>query len=85
MNAKGDGAEFTAKRKTKPLSGSEKLAALQKASGFKSKLPFVKILIQPSYITRTNGIVSYVLQTFDKNLINEKIFLICFLNGKESF
>ncbi|POO02691.1 B3 DNA binding domain containing protein, partial [Trema orientale] len=34
----------------KPFKGNEKYAALLKASGFKSRRPFFKILMQPSYV-----------------------------------
>ncbi|PON54050.1 B3 DNA binding domain containing protein [Parasponia andersonii] len=37
----------------KPLRRQEKYAALRKASGFKSKRPFCKILMQPSYVHGT--------------------------------
>ncbi|POO02688.1 B3 DNA binding domain containing protein [Trema orientale] len=37
----------------KPLRRQEKYAALRRASGFKSKRPFCKILMQPSYVHGT--------------------------------
>lgn len=76
--SKGDGVKSTTERKTKALTGHEKLVALEKARSFKSKRPFVKILIQPSY-ARQNGVVSFVLQTFDNYLINRKIYAFIFI------
>ena len=47
----------------KPLLGNEKYSALQKASGFKSKRPFFKVLMQPSYV-HGNRLVRSFFETY---------------------
>ena len=47
------------KRKSEALMGKDKAEALEKASGFKSKNPYFKVVMQPSFIIKGRYMVSF--------------------------